>query len=156
MSFTEFFLNAANPQQFKQLRALNRSNFPETEPNRLCAWIKDHKLDTLRDPPPSWGRGRRSLSFPEHLEPSEMQPVQLASLPSYFPSTLLALGSMRASRKGLCRASLLPDPLVSLNLSWGSVGDPCPHTRQKCLCESTIDPHSVLWEVFPSSHLPSC
>lgn len=130
-SFTEFFQNAANPQQFKQLTAQNRSNFPKTEPNRLCAGTKDHKLDTPWRPTSRWGEGKTHHCLPEHLDPSKKQCMHLASLPSYFPSIFLPVEECGGHReKPFTEVSFAPSP-VKHNLSWGLTLS--PHTRQKCL-----------------------
>lgn len=129
-SFIEFFENAANPQQFKQLSAQNRSNFPKIQPDRLCTWIKDHRLDSPWRCTSQLGKGETHLSFLKHLTPSK-QPRQLASLPSYFPSIFLP----SRGAWGPDHSCLIP---WELNLSWGWPETPVVHTRQKCLHESII------------------
>ena len=84
--FLPDFFNAENPRQFNQLSALNRSNFPKIEPNRLWAWMKDHKPGT-----PSRSTSSSSLPLPWHLDPSKTQSIQLVSFLSYFSNILLPL-----------------------------------------------------------------
>jgi len=84
--FLPDFLNAENPRQFNQLSALNISNFPKIEPNRLWAWMKDHKPGT-----PSRSTSSSSLPLPWHLDPSKTQSIQLVSFLSYFSNILLPL-----------------------------------------------------------------
>lgn len=130
-SFIEFFENAANPQQFKQLSAQNRSNFPKIEPDRLCAWIKDHRLDSPWRSTSQLEKGETHLSFLKHLTPSRKQPRRLASLPSCFPSIFLP--TCGASGPG--HFCLMPWKPI---LSWGWTETPIPHPRQKRLHEPII------------------
>lgn len=106
------FFKCRNPQQFKQLSALNRNNFPKIEPNRLWAWIKDHKPGTPSRSTSSWGKGGSSLPLPWYLDPSKTQSIQLVSFLSYFSNILLPLGENKRQWKGPKR------PQTEVTFAW--------------------------------------
>lgn len=104
--FYWIFQNAANPQQCKQLSAQNRSNFPKIEPNRLCAWIKDHKLGSPWRSTSELGKGETFIYlFIFRKSPSKMQLFWF----SKYPATVW--GTIRASGKG-------PWPCVLCLIPW--------------------------------------